>query len=137
MFDPQSQRNTRQRQVILDELRKVVTHPTAAGVYELVRRRLPGISLGTVYRNLDRLAELGLIQRIEWAGAQTRFDATTTAHDHVRCVRCGCVADLHGQPLELSPPKDQDLGGYKILGRRLEFLGLCPACQAAPAITDS
>ncbi|MGE5577510.1 MAG: Fur family transcriptional regulator, partial [Syntrophothermus sp.] len=52
---------TRQRQIILEELKNVTTHPTADEVYEMVRRRLPRISLGTVYRNLELLAEEGII----------------------------------------------------------------------------
>ena len=56
---------TRQRQIILEELRKVVTHPSADEVYEMVRKRLPRISLGTIYRNLEILSENGDIQKLE------------------------------------------------------------------------
>jgi len=55
-----TQRNTRQRQVVLEELRKLTSHPTAAELYEITRARLPKISLGTVYRNLEVLAENGV-----------------------------------------------------------------------------
>ena len=80
------QRNTRQRDVILGELRNSLTHPTATELYDLVRRRLPKISLGTVYRNLDLLARMGIIQRLEMAGAETRFDGDRRPHDHIRCA---------------------------------------------------
>jgi len=67
---------TKQRRVIVEELKKLKTHPTATLIYELVRKRLPRISLGTVYRNLDLLAEAGIIQKLETAGTQKRFDGT-------------------------------------------------------------
>ncbi len=59
---------TRQRSIILEELRNVCTHPSADEIYEMVRRRLPRISLGTVYRNLEILCELREIQKIETGG---------------------------------------------------------------------
>jgi Fur family transcriptional regulator, ferric uptake regulator len=128
MTNDHFRRTTRQRQVILEELRKVTSHPTAIGVYEAVRRRLPRISLGTVYRNLDLLSEAGLIRKLELGGGEARFDGNAEPHDHVRCVRCGRVDDLAGPPLDLLGGRANDLG-YRILGHRLEFLGICPQCQ--------
>jgi Fur family ferric uptake transcriptional regulator len=61
-------RLTSQRQVILEELKKVKSHPTANEVYDMVRKRLPRIGLGTVYRNLDLLAERGIIKKLEVGG---------------------------------------------------------------------
>jgi Fur family ferric uptake transcriptional regulator len=123
------QRNTQQRQVILEELRKLTTHPTAAALYALVRCRLPRISLGTVYRNLEMLNRLGIIQKLEYGGSEARYDGTAGHHDHVRCVECGRIDDVPPPPLALSGIEVNDWGGYKILGHRLEYLGLCPECQ--------
>ncbi len=120
---------TKQRKVIVEELKKLKTHPTATVLYELVRKRLPKISLGTVYRNLDLLAEAGIIQKLETAGTQKRFDGTVENHYHVRCIQCGQVDDL---PLPLLGDIEGLLGGlsnYKILSHRLEFQGVCPSCQ--------
>ena len=74
MYTNRLQRNTRQRQVILEELQKLTSHPTAAVLYDIVRRRLPKISLGTVYRNLELLARMGMVQKLELAGGEARFD---------------------------------------------------------------
>ena len=104
---PKTQRNTRQRQVILEELQKLTSHPTAAGLYEIVRRRLPKISLGTVYRNLELLARTGLIQKLEFGGGEARFDGNVDRHDHVRCVRCGRVDDISAPPLDLFGGADE------------------------------
>lgn len=129
MHDTKPHRHTRQRQVILEELQKLTSHPTAVGLYEIVRRRLPRISLGTVYRNLERLAEAGQIVKLQFGGGQARFDGVLEHHDHVRCVRCGRVDDVHCAPLALPPAQGQDFGGYEITGHRLEFFGLCPQCR--------
>jgi Fur family ferric uptake transcriptional regulator len=120
---------TKQRKVIVEELKKLKTHPTATSLYELVRKRLPKISLGTVYRNLDLLAGAGIIQKLETAGTQKRFDGTVENHYHVRCVQCGQVDDI---PLPLFGEIEELLSGlsdYKILSHRLEFQGICPSCQ--------
>ena len=123
------QRKTRQRQVILDELRNLASHPSAAELYEIVRRRLPKISLGTVYRNLDQLVEAGEILKLEIAGSQARFDGNVSEHHHVRCVQCGRVADIHNLPVEPVSCGITTHDNYEILGYHLEFTGLCPECR--------
>lgn len=126
------QRQTRQRQIILEELCRLTSHPTACELYEIIRRRLPTISLGTVYRNLDLLARSGTIRKLEWAGGESRFDGTVAPHDHLRCLRCGCVDDMGGDPLDLPHPTGNDFGGYEVTGHRLEYLGICPRCRQQP-----
>jgi Fur family ferric uptake transcriptional regulator len=126
-------RNTRQRQIVLEELRAVTSHPTASELYELVRRRLPKVSLGTVYRNLDLLARMGVIEKLENASGEARFDANTAQHDHLRCLRCGRFDDVITPPLDLAAPAGNDLRGYELLGHRLVFLGICPRCRQGSA----
>jgi Fur family transcriptional regulator, ferric uptake regulator len=123
------QRNTRQRHAILEELRALSSHPTAAELYEIARRRLPNLSLGTVYRNLDLLARMGTIQKLEWSAGETRFDGEARPHDHLRCIRCGRVDDVGTPPLRLERQGGEDFRGYQILGHRLEYLGICPNCK--------
>lgn len=134
MAQPRFQRLTQQRRVILEELRKVSSHPTAAGVFALVRCRLPKISLGTVYRNLELLARSGVVRKLELAGSMARYDGNTQPHDHLRCIACGRVDDLPGPPLELPKGKFAECLGYQVLGHWLELVGLCPECRriAAP-----
>ncbi len=124
-----TQRSTRQRRVILEELQHATMHPTAAHVYELVRRRLPKISLGTVYRNLEFLLRSGRIQKLDCASGEARFDGNAQPHAHVRCVRCGRMDDVFAPPLDLSQFEPNDWGGYEILGCRTEFFGVCPRCR--------
>ncbi len=122
-------RNTRQRTVILEELQKVTSHPTAADLYEMVRRRLPKVSLGTVYRNLELLSQSGTIQKLTLGGSESRFDGNPDRHYHVRCVRCGRVDDLPGPTEELAREYAVQMAGYEILGHRLEYMGICPDCR--------
>ncbi len=120
---------TKQRRVIVEELNKLKTHPTATVLYELVRKRLPRISLGTVYRNLEILSDAGIILKLETAGTQKRFDGTVENHYHVRCVQCGQVDDLPFSLLEDIEDALHGLSDYKILSHRLEFQGICPSCK--------
>jgi Fur family ferric uptake transcriptional regulator len=124
-------RMTAQRRIMLEELRKVHVHPTAGEIYEKVRKRLPRISLGTVYRNLEILSEVGMIQKLEMAGTQKRFDGTIENHYHVRCMRCGRVDDVLVDPAPIIDEALVELSDYEILGLRIEFVGLCPECRKA------
>ncbi|MDR3357663.1 MAG: transcriptional repressor [Desulfovibrio sp.] len=119
---------TRQRSVILEELRKVDTHPTADDLYNIVRMRLPHISLGTVYRNLEYLVASGEIARLESAGSSMRFDGDVSGHQHVRCVHCGRVADLVYPPAVPALHGIRVEGFDKIVGVRVEFDGVCERC---------
>ncbi len=134
LLDRSNFRMTPQRRVILEELRKVKTHPGADEIYAMVRRRLPRISLGTVYRNLEILAENGQIQKLELGSNLKRFDGVVENHYHIRCIRCDRVVDA---PVEFDSALDRKLkntSDFDIVGHRLEFIGICPACrrQAQP-----
>ncbi|MEW6185368.1 MAG: transcriptional repressor [Thermodesulfobacteriota bacterium] len=122
-------RNTDARRVILEEIKSVTTHPTADEIYGQVRKRIPRISLGTVYRNLEILAQNGLIQKIEAGGSQKRFDATIENHYHFRCLRCGRISDLTSKPIDEIDQAVRELAGEGFLGYHLEAEGLCPSCR--------
>jgi len=132
MPSPKPLRMTRQRRIILDELRQLKTHPAADEVFQIVKRRMPRISLATVYRNLDILSQIGVIQKLETAGLQRRFDGNISPHPHVRCVKCGRVDDMTGDVRPLRPDEIPRAQGYTIHGYRLEFLGTCPQCGEGP-----
>jgi Fe2+ or Zn2+ uptake regulation protein len=125
----QKYRMTNQRQVILEEIQKVNTHPTADDVYEMVRKRLPRISLGTVYRNLEILSTRGLIQKIGPISSQMRFDGSTKNHYHIRCINCGRVEDAPIESMDDIENAVRNLSDYHIIGHKLEFIGICPKCR--------
>ena len=132
MEEEQAIRMTKQRQVILDELRQLTCHPTADEMYDRIRKRLPNVSLGTVYRNLEIMSEQGIIQKLDVGGSKKRFDGNIENHCHIRCNRCGRLEDMDCQ-------LDFDLARmaaartfYRVLRFRLEVIGICPACQGLP-----
>lgn len=121
-------RMTPQRKTILEELSHNPVHPTADELFERIRRKLPRISLGTVYRNLEILAQMGLIVVLE-GGPQRRYDADTNTHYHIRCIRCGQLEDA---PIEPNTTMEETLRAktdYEVIGHRLKFLGICPTCN--------
>jgi len=128
------QRATRQRQIILEEVKGATTHPTADEIYEKVRLRLPRISLGTVYRNLDVLAANGDIVKLTPGRAQMRFDGNMADHFHMTCVHCGRIEDLplpaSDNPMDILEKMTTHLTKYGVFGHKLEFIGICADCAA-------
>jgi len=123
-------RMTQQRSVILEEVRRDLDqHLTADEIYERVRKQLPRISLGTVYRNLEVLAELDEIQKLELSGSISRFDGNPKGHYHIRCMECGRVDNAPIAPMQKLEDELYGSTVYTIIGHRLEFTGLCPKCS--------
>ena len=120
-------KHSRQRDCIKDFLMSRVDHPTADMVYEHVRVEFPHISLGTVYRNLSLLSEIGEIRKIVCNGPD-RFDANTAPHFHFTCTHCGAVEDLEFE----SEPSFSHLVTKNFSGvieeSNLEFFGTCGTC---------
>lgn len=133
MQTPAKLRMTTQRQVILEELRKLKSHPTAGELCHIVRQRLPRISLGTVYRNLEILSRSGVVLKLDVAGLEMRFDGTVDNHYHLRCLDCGRVVDVEMKPLQGLEHTVGHYSGFEVLGHRLEFVGHCPDCRQAQA----
>ncbi|MBW7866006.1 MAG: transcriptional repressor [Candidatus Hydrogenedens sp.] len=123
------QRMTKQRRLVLEELRKLKTHPSAEELHAIAQRNMPNISLGTVYRNLDLLWRNGQILKLEMAGAQARYDGDTRPHYHARCRVCGHITDLFtSQVAGIDHPRVMD-SNFRVTGWRIEFEGVCPSCD--------
>lgn len=123
------QRMTKQRRLVLDELRKLKTHPSAEELHAIAQQRMPAISLGTVYRNLDLLWRNGQILKLEMAGAQARYDGDVRPHYHARCRVCGRITDLFvSQVTGISNPRVLD-SNFRVTGWRMEFEGVCHSCD--------
>ena len=89
-----ARRNSKQRQLVLQAVQEAYNHPTAEEVYQTVRQYSPQISLGTVYRNLNLLCQMGQIQKVCLATEKEHFDGNCTPHAHFVCTECGCIQDL-------------------------------------------
>jgi len=119
---------TKQRRTILDVLRESKSHLRADEVYDMVKQKLPRISLGTVYRNLEVLSELGEIQILELSGSLKRFDWDPNKHYHIRCIRCDRVENAPIAPMNQLENILYQSTVFEIIGYNLEFTGLCPRC---------
>ncbi len=87
-------RNSKQRQLILETVKGLCTHPTAEEIFLLVREQNPNISLGTVYRNLNLLSEMGEILKLDLGVGSEHFDGCNQEHGHLVCTCCGAIEDL-------------------------------------------
>jgi Fe2+ or Zn2+ uptake regulation protein len=121
-------RLTRPRRLILDAVRATDAHPTAAFVYRQVRRRLPRVSLATVYRNLRMLAAEGFLAECTDAGG-LRFDGNTGPHDHFTCLTCGRIYDVPARDERSGRRRVAARTGFEVLDHRTEYYGRCGACR--------
>lgn len=120
---------TPQRAAVLDAVREARRHVDAAEVFQMVRSRLPRISLGTVYRSLGALAEAGLVHQIDNSSGPALYDGNLTPHQHIVCRRCGRVADLDVQiPPEALNEAARRSGFAEVEHSRVDFHGICSDC---------
>ena len=127
----QPRRNSKQRTLVLDVLKASHKHPNAEEVYLAVKQQLPDISLGTVYRNLNLLEEMGQIIRIQTGIGGDRFDAVTQMHPHLICTECGGVSDLDCQIDKETELLRQALqtSGAQIQDVQIRAWGICGRCR--------
>ena len=121
-------RMTKQKKVILDVLKGTKSHPTADWVYDKVKKKIPNISLGTVYRNLNILKSQGEIKELCFGKGFSRFDGNAANHYHFTCATCGRILDV--EPCQLTEIEDlvTNRMGVRVESHRLEFYGACPDC---------
>ena len=120
---------SRQREALLRVLKSTRSHPTAYWVYEELKKEIPNISLGTVYRNLAQLTQNGDIIKLDVVSDKERFDAFTAQHAHFVCSRCGEVLDAQTPDFEELCNKTEQKLGCSIESRSLTFYGTCSSCK--------
>jgi Fur family transcriptional regulator, peroxide stress response regulator len=122
-------RETKQREAILKVLRNTKSHPTADQIYDEVRKDVPNISKGTVYRNLQVLQDDGAITELKLNDTLSRYEVKQESHYHFRCEKCGRVSDID-MPVDRELDRHiEKITGLKISYHQLEFRGLCKDCQ--------
>lgn len=122
-------RKTKQRETILEVLRGTCSHPTADWIYHEVKKEIPNISLGTVYRNLRLLCQSGEIVELDLCGTLSRFDARTDNHYHFRCEHCGQLFDVDEPVNKEIDGRIARTTGFRVIYHRLEFRGSCLVCR--------
>lgn len=122
-------RNTIQRSLTLETVQRLQNHPTADEIYTEISSEHPTISRGTVYRNLNQLAEDGEIRKMEIPGSADHFDHCCIDHYHVRCLMCGRVFDVDMEYIPDLEKSIRDTRGFQLSGYQLIFEGICPDCS--------
>ena len=125
-------RNTIQRTLVLEAVNRLRCHATADEIYAEIAKEHPHISRATVYRNLNLLAELGEIRKLEIPGAADRFDHRCHDHCHVRCETCGRVFDVDMEYVAGLEQNIRDAHGFAFTGYDILFRGICPECRKKP-----
>ena len=121
-------RNSKQRDIIRQALMNRTDHPTAETIYAELKPQYPRLSLGTVYRNLMLLKNLGEIQSIDIGDGVTHFDYDIFPHAHFLCSRCGRVSDIKIRDIErIKNSFSRDFKG-RITTCNVNFIGICPEC---------
>jgi len=121
---------THQRREIFRQVARTTEHPDAETIYRRAKKRIPTISLDTVYRALHCLEEVGLLSRVEVLGERARFDADTRPHHHFICTTCGLVRDFYSPELDAyEVPKEVRSWG-KVHSKHMEVRGVCSECLA-------
>ncbi len=122
-------RNTRyslQREVIYETLKSTKAHPDCETIYEMVRGKLPDIGMATVYRNLKRLVDDGLVCTLETTRDSIHYDADTSDHAHFICSECGRIIDIFAS---FNLEKEVEQTGFKVDKKKIIFYGICPDCK--------
>lgn len=120
---------SRQRDLILKALRENVVHPTADFIYTVLKEKEPNLSLATVYRNLNLLANEGIIRKIEGLDGVAHFDHNTHNHYHFICSKCNKVYDV---PYDIAPDLAEKVlaaTGMAAESCEITFKGLCCGCK--------
>ena len=119
---------THQRQVIFETLTAMHGHPSPEAVYDVVKNRIPSISLATVYKNLNTFEEHGLVHEVSPHHGSARFETNPSPHHHLVCLRCKAIVDVPAADVEPVRLKKRAPAGFRIQRYSVEMLGLCGDC---------
>lgn len=125
-------RNTIQRALVLETVNKLQNHATADEIYDAIISEHPNIGRATVYRNLNLLAEIGEIRKLEISGGPDRFDHLVHHHCHVKCEKCGRLFDVDMDYISGLESNIRDTRGFDFTGYDIIFRGVCPECKKMP-----
>ncbi len=123
-------KRSKQRDRILELLEQTESHPTADWLYQKLKKKFPNLSLGTVYRNLNILAEQGLVEELPFGSTHDRYEAIKKPHYHLICQACGSVEDFDMPRYTEINQQAQKMSGFHISRHRIDFFGTCKKCQS-------
>ncbi len=122
-------RYSKQKEEVLKTVQELCNHPDAKDIHKEVKKRIPNVSLGTVYRNLSALADEGLIKKVRLENGNDRFDKTLSNHNHVICVKCGKMCDVNVLLNTSEIDEIEEETGFKITNSNFNINGICKDCM--------
>jgi len=130
----QGHRLTPQRMAVVRVLFSSSDHPTIENIYERVNTEFPMTSLATVYKTINMLKELEEVRELQFSGEGSRYDAhkslsNSASHSHLICTKCKMIVDLDSVNIADAADQAERESGFLITDQRLDFFGVCPACQ--------
>ena len=122
-------RKTIQRSLVLEEVKALRCHATSDEIYDMIVKKYPNISRGTVYRNLKVLSDNGEIRKVEMPSGADRFEHQSHEHYHARCVQCGRVFDVEMEFIADLEKNIKDTHGFAFTSHDIIFKGICLECK--------
>jgi Fur family transcriptional regulator, peroxide stress response regulator len=122
---------THQRQVLYEVMKTMHGHPSPEEVYARVKKKVPAISLATVYKNIHLFVESGVFREVSMHHGSLRVEMNDKAHHHMVCSKCKTITDISEKELGLVSKKDRLPGGFLVERYAVDVIGICAKCQRA------
>jgi Fur family peroxide stress response transcriptional regulator len=122
---------THQRQVLYEVMKTMHGHPSPEEVYARVKKKVPAISLATVYKNIHLFVESGLFSKVSMHHGSLRVEMNDTAHHHMVCSKCKAITDIGENELGLVAKRNKLPGGFLVERYAVDVIGICAKCQQA------
>lgn len=121
---------THQRQVIYETVLSLHGHPSPEVIYAKVRKKIPSISLATVYKNLRTFIDSGMLREVSLHHGSLRVESNQTTHHHLVCVECKSITDLDEAGIDPVRLRQKLPSGFQVRRIAVDVLGICPDCSA-------
>jgi len=122
---------THQRQVLYEVMQTMPGHPSPEEVYARVKKRVPAISLATVYKNIHLFVERGVLKELSMHHGSLRVELNSVHHHHIVCSHCKAITDIEEKDLGVLPALQELPGGFQVERYSIDVIGMCAACQTA------
>jgi Fur family peroxide stress response transcriptional regulator len=120
---------THQRQVLYEVMQTMPGHPSPEEVYARVKKRIPAISLATVYKNIHLFIESGVLKEVSLHHGSLRVEMNSHVHHHMVCSHCKSITDIEEKDLGVLPKRQGLPGGFQVERYAIDVIGICAACQ--------
>ena len=120
---------THQRQVLYEVMKTMPGHPSPEEVYARVKKRIPAISLATVYKNIHLFVERGVLKEVSMHHGSLRVELNSHLHHHMVCSHCKAITDIEEKDLDFLPTMRRLPGGFHVERYAIDVIGICAACQ--------